>query len=278
MYKKFQITYLLSFSAILLFGQNITVNNINERRSTSDGYFDNKCEIELRVSGDEIRKFKFLKFSKIDKAIDDFDIDLLYDDKNDFSYEKIEDDVNLKLEIKKPSRKATVIKEISGEISLFNPTEANGSVVKISNYQAKTNENLLPVGLGVQVVFLTKESLEKFSKEQEKKKEEELKKLSEEERKMAEGLLSLLDGISYLSGDPNNISFYVEGDRSKLVDLYFVDLDGQKVNTNGWSSFNSILEYIFSEPINPKWTLVFNIETPESVKKIPFKISNAFLP
>ena len=103
-------------------------------------------------------------------------------------------------------------------------------------------------------------------------------KLPEAERKMAEGLMSLFDGFSVLSSDPNNISFYIEGDRKKLVDLYFLDVDGKRVNTNGWSSFNQILEYNFSEPVDPKWILIVNIETPKSVKKIPFKLLKSFLP
>lgn len=272
------IILLVSFSTIT-FSQNVSVSKIIERRSTSDSHFDNKCEIELKISGDEIRKYKFVKISEITKAIDDHDLDLLEsDERNDFEYEKIDKIAILKFETKIPARKATVVNEIAGELCFFNPTESNGSIVKISNYPAKTNTNLLPNKSEVQVIYLTKESLEKYAKEQELKKEEELKKLPEATRKMAEGFMGLLDIFSNFGSNPNDITFYVEGDKSKLVDIYFEDSNGKKIERNGRYQNNNIFSYSFSEKPNPNWKLVINIETNKSIKKVPFKIEKIELP
>lgn len=162
--------------SISVFSQKVSVSKIDESRSTSDSSFDNKCEIELKISGDEVRKYKFVKISKITKATDDQDLELINEDHNDFEYKEIDENAKVEIETKIPARKAKVIKELSGELSLYSPTVANGAIIRITNYQTKTNINLLPNAVGVQIMYLTKESLEKFAKGQKlKKKKKNLK-------------------------------------------------------------------------------------------------------
>lgn len=276
---------LLTTSLFLLitsvsFSQKISVSEINEKRSTSDNSFSNECEIELKISGDEIRKYKFVKISKITKAIDDQGIDLLNEDKNNDDYSKIDQTAKIKLETKIPARKAKTIKELSGEVSLYNPNQANGSEIKIANYQNKTNVNLLPKKAGLEIIYLTKESYAKYVKENKDKKEEELKKLPEAARQLAEGLVGAFEGLfsSDNTADDNKIYFYVNGDKSKFVDLYFEDTTGKKIERNGSMSSNSLFTYYFEEKPNPSWKLVINIETDKSVKKIPFKLIDIELP
>lgn len=278
MQKRPVMIFLFLSISISVFSQKVSVNKIDESRSTSDGSFDNKCEIELKISGDEVRKYKFVKISKITKATDDQNLDLLKEDHNDFEYNEIDKDAKVEIETKIPARKATVIKELSGELSLYSPTETNGSIIKIANYQTKTNINLLPNSAGVQIMYLTKESLEKFAKEQKLKKEEELKKLPEIARKMAEGLMNAFEGFSNSSDDPNEVTFYIDGDKTKLVDLYFEDANGKKIERNGRSQSNNIVSYSLEEKPNPTWKLILNIETVTSVKKVPFKLLNIDLP
>ena len=278
MQNKQLLTILFFLVTTTAFSQKISISKIDESRSTSDGSFNNKCEIELKISGDEVRKYKFVKISKIIKVTDDQDLDLLKEERNDFEYEKIEEDANVKFETKIPARKATVFKEISGEVSLYNPSETNGSIIKVSNYQTKTNTNLLPNTAGVQIMYLTKESIEKYAKEQKLKKEEELKKLPELARKMAEGLMKAFEGFSNSSDDPNSAIFFIDGDETKLVDMYFEDANGKKVERNGRSQNNNIVSYSFEEKPKPTWKLVLNIETATSIKKVPFKLVNVELP
>jgi hypothetical protein len=276
---------LLSTSLFLIitsvsFSQKISVSEINEKRSTSDNSFSNECEIELKISGDEVRKYKFVKISKITKAIDDQGIDLLTEDKNNDDYTKIDQTAKIKVETKIPARKAKTIKELSGEVSLYNPNQANGSEIKITNYQNKTNVNLLPAKSGLEIIYLTKESYAKYVKENKDKKEEELKKLPEAARQLAQGLLGAFEGLfsSDDTTDDNKIYFYVNGDKSKFVDLYFEDTTGKKIERNGSMRSDALFTYYFEEKPNPSWKLVINIETDKSIKKIPFKLIDIELP
>jgi hypothetical protein len=276
---KLILTGLFIVFSATIYSQKVSVKEINEKRSTSDDSYGNKCEIELKVSGDEARKFKFVKISKVSKAIDDRDLDLLNEEQTEYNYLKLDKDSKIELELKIPSRKAAVIKELSGEITLYNPTESNGGLVKIENYQSKTNTNLLPKNSPVQVVYLTKEFLEKYIKANKDKKEEELKKMPEIARKMAEALLVAFDGLfGFDEDDGSQAYFYINGDSSKFVELYFEDLNGKKIEKNSSASNNGLFSYSFGEKLNPNWKLFLSIESVTSTKKVPFKLLDVELP
>lgn len=277
---KLLITSFFLLLTSVTFSQKISVSEINEKRSTSDNSFYNECEIELKISGDEARKYKFVKISKISKAIDDQGVDLINEDRTNFDYIKIDQTAKIKLETKVPSRRSKTIKELSGEVSLYNPNVTNGSEIKIANYQSKTNVNLVPGKSDIQILYLTKESYAKYVKENKDKKAEELKKLPEAARQLAEGLVGAFDGLfsSDDNDDSNKVYFYVNGDKTKFVDLFFEDATGKKIERNGSMSNNNLFTYYFEEKPNPNWKLVLNIETDKSTKKVPFKLMDIELP
>jgi hypothetical protein len=278
---QYKSIFTISFSVFtsIVFSQKVSVSEVNESRSTSDNSYNKKCEIVLKISGDEARKYKFVKIAKVTKAVDDQDLDLLNEEKTNSDYKEIDQEAKIEIEIKNPARKANTIKELSGELSLYNPSVTNGGIVKISGYQSKANTNLLPNNSPVQIIFLTKEFVAKYVKENKDKKEEELKKMPEIARKMAEGLISAFEGMFDRDNDsPNQAFFYINGDESKFVTLYFEDANGKKVERNGSSTNNGLMAYTYDEKPNPNWKLILNIETANSIKKLPFKILNIDLP
>lgn len=273
------MAFLLAGLCYSAFSQKVSVSGISEQRSTNEGSFSNRCDIELKITGDEVRRYKFVKVSKITKAMDDQGLDLLdNEDDNDFEYEEIDEEGRVRFETKIPSRKATVIKELSGELSLYGPTEANGGILKIPNYQAKANTNLLPESAGVKMVYLTPASIEKYKNEQNQKKEEELKKMPAAAREIAELLMNALDGFSGFGDDENQAMFVMDGDETKLVEVYFEDPAGKKIERNGYTKSGNLIAYYFNEKPSPNWKLVLNIESAGSIKKIPFTLTNIDLP
>ncbi|MBK7873550.1 MAG: hypothetical protein IPJ74_24240 [Saprospiraceae bacterium] len=167
---------ILLLLANALFAQKISVGKVDEARSTGDSYFGNRLEVELRISGEEVRKYKYVKVSGLTKATDDQGIDLIDEDELRFDYDEIEENfVNLTIRMNNTSRKATVIKDMAGEITLFNPTEANGAVLKVANFQSKPNTNLLPAKAPLKIVYLDKKPTKNFHKANKDKTEAELK-------------------------------------------------------------------------------------------------------
>lgn len=276
-------TYCILFITLLwasaTFSQKVTLVSLEDRRSIGNSYFGNRCEIELKTTGDEVRKYKYVKIKGIIRAVDSENVDLLKEKEEKYDYQEIGEE-KLKIELKNPLRKATSIKEIAGTLGLYNPTEANGAVVKVANFQAKPNINLLPKSAPVSVTFFTKESVEKLAKEQKAQREAEIKKLDESTRKVAEGLMALVEGFGAIGmGSENELSFYVDGDFAKFVDIKFEDETGREMKRTGrFISGSNLHTYSFSEKPTSKWRLRILLETSTSVKSVPFSLKDIELP
>lgn len=268
----------LLFSINFSFAQSVSVAKIEENRSTGTGSFSNNIKIEMIVSGDEVRKYKSIKLGTVTKATDDQGIDLFK--KNTFgdSYKPIEIDGKIEIELQKASRKALAIKTLEGTINLYNPTVENKGIIEVKNFTNKTNQNLLPATFPLKLLYLTKESLTKYKADMQKKKEEDIKKLPELQRKMAESLLGLFDSIGDMGDPKTEVTFLRDGLEDKLIDVYFLNKEGEKIERNGYFSSGQMITYPFSKEIQPDWTMVLNIETDLSIKKIPFKLTNITLP
>lgn len=279
--KLMKITTILFIVSLKAFSQTVTVSKIEENRSDGKSSFSNNCKIELKVSGDEIRKYKQIRLGAVTKAVDDQGIDLFKENTWGNKYNKIEIDGIIEIELQKASRKAQTIKNLEGNMLLYNPTLANKGEIHIKDFGKKTTTNLLPANYPLKLIYLTKESLLKYKAEMTKKKEEDLKKLPEASRKLAESLMSLFDGLDDLGDEKREVVFLREGtekDREKLVDIYFIDETGEKIERNGYFSSGNIITYPFSKDIQPNWIMVLNIESEQSIKSIPFKLSNINLP
>ncbi|MES2797357.1 MAG: hypothetical protein V4683_15400 [Bacteroidota bacterium] len=219
-----------------------------------------------------------VKVGQVTKAIDDQGIDLYKKPNFSVDYKPIDIDGMIEVELQKASRKAVNIKSLEGVLNLYNPTIENKGIVEIKNFKNRTNENLLPANFSLKLVYLTKESITKKKEEMQKKKEEDIKKLPEATRKLAETLVGLFDNLSELGDAKTEITFMREGDQEKLIDIYFIDNNGEKVERNGYYSSGNMITYPFSKEIEPNWTMVLNIESDLSTKKIPFKLTNIALP
>ena len=264
-----------------LFSQNVTVTKVEENRSDAKSSFSNNCKIELKVAGDEVRKYKSLRLEKITNATDDQGLNLFKESSWGNKYNNIEIDGVVEVELQKASRKAQTIKNLEGSIILYSPTVANKGEIRIKDFKNKTTTNLLPASYPLKLVYLTKQSMEKYKADMQKKKEEDIKKLPEATRKLAESLMGLFDGLSEFGDENREIVFLREGketDFEKLVDIYFLDENGEKVERNGYFSSGNLITYPFSKDIQNNWTMVLNIETDQAIKRIPFKLSNIILP
>ncbi|MEI7583999.1 hypothetical protein [Runella sp.] len=275
-------TYFHFFIALLwasaVVGQKVTLVSLEDRRSIGNSYFGNRCELEIKTTGDEVKKYKYVKIKGIIRAVDSEGTDLLNDKMDKADYVEIGDE-KLKIELKNPMRKATSIKEISGTLDLYNPTEANGAIVKIANFQAKPNVNMLPKKAPLSVVFFTKESVEKMAKQEKAEREAKMKQLDPATREIATGLMALVDGFGAGMAGENELSFYVNGDISKLVDMKVEDETGKEVRRSGrFISGDHLHTYSYDEKPNPKWKIKILIETPASVKSVPFSLKDVELP
>ncbi|MEZ4905548.1 MAG: hypothetical protein R2822_29190 [Spirosomataceae bacterium] len=259
-------------------GQKVALINLEDRRSIGNSYFGNRCELELKTTGDEVKKHKYVRIKEIIRAVDSEGTDLLNDKVDKADYAEIGDE-KLKIELKNPMRKASSIKEIAGTLDLYNPTETNGAIVKVANFQAKPNVNMLPKKSPLSIVFFTKESVEKMAKEEKAEREAKMKPLDPATREIAAGLMALVDGLGAGMAGENELSFYINGDVSKLVDIKVEDETGKEVRRSGrFISGDHLHTYSYDQKPTPKWKIKILIETPASVKSVPFSLKDVELP
>jgi hypothetical protein len=262
-----------------IYAQKVSVMGVSEQRASENSYFGSSCEVRLRVEGVDTKTFKLVKIANISKAEDDLGTNLINEDESsEFKYEEMYDEAELGLKLSVAPRKATKIRELSGELAFFGPTEANGGILKVPDYQSQVNKNLVPDKHGLIVMYLTRASLKQFADANKQLKEADLNKMSEKQRLITETLLDAARSTYDFGDDENQAMFIVEGDYEKFVDLYFEDAGGTKIDRNGYMKVGSFYTYYYEQPPAKEWKLVVNMETPASIKKVPFSLKDIVLP
>lgn len=261
-----------------LSAQDIFINKIEERRSTSTGFFSNECEVYFTIKNLGENLQQYVRFSEVSKAVDSKGNTLIDDGKIGKNYKKASDS-DLKLELLSPAREAASIRELTGILSFFTPSEKNGSIVIVPGFAAKSDQNLLPGSAPVTLVYLSEEMIKKKAEEVKKMQQEELDKLDDTARELAQNLLSLVESFGSWGGNYHMLHFLLGGPPEKLIDLEFLDAKGELISTSGKSVSNGreITYYLDSEP-GKDWTLRALLETSKSVKSVPFNFNEIRLP
>jgi hypothetical protein len=254
---------------------------VTDNRTT--GAFNSECKIELRFTGDPAADAGSVRRVRLTEATDELGRDLTIkkdDESISASFNSAHSSGPLKTDVKlrNPSRNATTIKILKGEVELFSPTEANGGLLTIKNvlqHPAEPMSNPVLAKHGVQVMYLTKEAYEA------KKKEIAQRAATDpNSQKLAEAFGGLFKGMfgGMMSDSKNSIQLYIQDPQKRVMDLKFIDGQGKPLKSRErWSSgdFNSTgLE----APPPPDTQLVIQFATPESVKSYPFTVENIPLP
>ncbi len=261
----------------ILSAQDVSVERIEERRSTSTGYYSNQCTIYFSIRNLGENLTQYVRIGEIKKAVDSKGNTLLDPKSSKWSYESASSS-NLKIDLLSPAREASSIAELSGNFRFFTPSESNGSVVKVSKFTSLSDKNLLPSKAGLKLTYLSPEAIKKKGEELKKMREEEMEKLDGEARKFAEGIMSIFEGFTSWGDNYHNIHFMTEGNAEKLIDIEFIDAKGEKISTNGKSSSDSQITYFFNTEPAKDWSLRILYETPKSVKTVPFSFKDIRLP
>lgn len=257
--------------------QDVSVERIEERRSTSTGYYSNQCTIYFSIRNLGENPTQYVRIGEIKKAADSRGNTLLAPEASNWSYESAGKS-NLKIDLLSPAREASSIAELSGNFRFFTPSESNGSVVKVPKFTALQGKNMLPAKSGLKLTYMSPEVIKKKGEELKKTREEELEKMDGEARKLAEGIMSVFDGFNSWGDNYHNVHFMAEGDSEKLIDIEFLDAKGEKISTSGKSSSDKQITYYFENEPAKDWALRILYETPKSVKTVPFSFKELKLP
>ena len=148
----------------------VSVTEVKDSRST--GQFFNNLEIKLKLTGDDVADVKAIR-AVMTRAVDDTGRNLLNEEEKSREFKSLQDSGTgpvVDLKFKNPARKASVIKEISGEVHLFMPEQDRTATVMIRKFKALTGKLLTDPALakaGVQITVLTKKEYEALAKQKE---------------------------------------------------------------------------------------------------------------
>jgi hypothetical protein len=259
-----------------------SVGDVSDNRTTRT--FGSECKVELKFTGDEAEDGGRVRQVHLTEAVDEVGRNLLMSEDDEGSSHssgsrRFSDALKAEVRLRNPSRNATTIKILKGEVELFNPTEANGGLLTIKDvlqHPAEPIQNPALAKYGVQLMYLTKEAYEAKKKEVEAEKE----KGAATGQKLGEAFGELFKGMfgGMMSSSKNSIQLYIEDPDERVVDLEFVDGEGKPLKTRqSWSSGN-FKNIGFDAAPPPDTELKIQLATPESLKSYPFKVENIPLP
>ncbi len=259
---------------------NVSIGDVTDNRTT--GSFNSECKVELKFTGDAANDAATVRQVRLKKAIDELGRDLNREDAFDSfgssSSGQRTGALKAQVRVRNPSRNATVIKTLEGEVELFNPTAANGGILTVRDILKHPAEAVQDPALkkyGIEVMYLTKESYEAKKKEiEEKQKNEAGGQIGEAFGELFKGMF----GSMMSSGGKNAVKLYLKDGEKRVIELDFQDASGKPLKRNGSFSSGEMRQFEFNAPLPADAQLIIHLATPESLKTLPFKIENIPLP
>jgi hypothetical protein len=282
------LTVLVPAFAVALHAQNTTTQPVAVRASVGDvadnrttGSFNAECKLELKFTGDAATDAASVRQVRVKKAIDELGRDLTRDNSDSspgFGSSQRNGVLKTELRLRNPSRNATVIKLVEGEVEFFNPTLANGGILIIKDilkHPAEPVENVTLKKYGVEVMYLTKESYEAKKKQ-----------IEEQQKNAAGGAIGQAFGELFkgmfngmMSSDTkNSLKLYTKDPEKRVVEVEFQDASGKSLKSgSSWSSGEMRqIELKAAPPADAQ--LMIHLATPEALQTFPFKVENIPLP
>jgi len=257
----------------------VSVGEVKDSRGT--GYFS-ELEIKLKVMGDTVSDAKGIKV-KVTRAVDDTGRELLKDEERSADFTKPDEygtgQAEVTVKLKNPARKASVVKEISGKVSIFSPKKDPNAVATVKDFMSGSGKPLQHPALKaakVEVSVLTKKQYEEI-KEKEKKQAKE--KAGEMAGELGAALVkafgSLFSGMMEIG--ENSVILSIADPESKVVDMEFME-NGKRVKNTSSMRMGDVRVYEFENPMPQDAQMVIYLLTPQSLIKEPFKLTDIALP
>jgi hypothetical protein len=251
------------------------VSEVKDTRTT--GEFFAGLDLKLKIIGDTISDSKGIR-TKITKAVDDTGKNLLKSEESGTDFEEINEysKGEITLELNNPSRKATSIKELAGEIEIFIPKNDPMATSTIKNFLTQTGKIISNPSLKsekVEITVLTK-------KEYEKIKEQKQKEVKKEAGEIGDALVKAFGTLfgGFMEIDENSVILHIKDPDKKVIAIEFMDDKGKKLDSQGSMKMEDIRVFQFDEPLPQKAQITIFLLTPKSLMTTELKLTDIVLP
>jgi hypothetical protein len=257
---------------------SVTPGDITDRRR-NDNFF-NRLEIEMKLEGEGLDGVKGSR-TLTKKATDDTGRNLVSEEKKTVDFDKStgSDAPQLKLELKNPSRRATSLKEVSGQVELFMPARDPNATARLDGFLSHVDKPVTAPALKTAKVGLTVVSRKTY--DDEKKKDEERRKKESESSglagQMVEAFAGLFSGMMGEIGE-NDVLLKVTDPEKKVFSIEVFDAAGKQVEGRGSMKVSGFWILNFPEKLPADASLRVYMLTPKAVVTLPFALKNVALP
>lgn len=280
---KFHLTVLYIALALPLYAQNTTslhavAGDVTDSRTT--GSFNAECKIELKFTGDAAADATSVREVRVTKAVDETGRDLVRKEKDPFGHSSFGSHggtLQADVKLRNPSRNATVIKLVEGEVELFSPSESNGGILVLKDvlkHPAEPVQNPALKKFGIEVIYLTKETYEAKKKQLEAQDKSNGGAIGDTFGDLFKGMF----GGMMSSDSPNSLKLYIKDPQNRVIDFQLQDAAGKELKTHGSWSMSGMHNLDLAAPAPPDTQLLIHLATPEATKSFPFKLENIPLP
>lgn len=271
--------------------------NVSDNRSL-DGQFTG-LKFEILLLGDILYKAEGVKLS-VTRAVDDTGYDLIK--KDDFfsatEFQNVDSNkagqVKVEANLKNPPRKASLIKELQGEVEVYCSTLDPAAVFKLEQFMQKLGQ---PIEIKEQQVTLTlydKNKYEEMKKESQSTpppstppqsattdSKKQIEDYSSKEMANAFGKIFMnMFGMGNM--DEKSIAVRLQDPDSKVVEVRFFSANGQPIKNNGWFGSNEgpdrMKTYSFDKIMPSDAYLVVYLKTDKALKKVAINMKDIPLP
>jgi len=258
----------------------MSVSDVTDNRST--GHFS-QLEVKLKIMGDAVSDSKGVRV-RITGATDDTGRNLLKekDDGDDFT--QVGDQgfgqPEVAVKLKNPARKATVIKELTGEVSLFMPKKDPNATAVIDGFMTKGGKPLEHKALKASQVGVTILTRADFEEMREKRKRDMKEGGGEAAKELGQALAGvfgmLFEGMMQVG--ENSVILGVDDPQSKVTAIEFLDKNGKRISSQSSMRMNDVRTYEFEKPMPADARLMIHMVTPASLVKEEVKLRDIPLP
>lgn len=255
----------------------VNVGDITDNRTTSPF---SECKVELKFTGDAAADAQSVRSVQLAEATDSTGRDLIPKRDDEMAshlmgFGQSSGTLSTEVKLRNPSRNASAIKMLKGQVELFNPTAANGGLLTIKGilqHPAEPVQNPALAKYHIQLMYLTKAAYDAKKKE--------MASQQNGGQQLGDAFGQLFKGMfgRMMSDSKNSIQLYINDPDKRIIDLKFVDGQGNPLKSNQSWSTDSFKSTSFESPPPPDAQLNIQLATPESLKTYSFQVENVALP
>jgi hypothetical protein len=287
--KKAIALLLLSASAALAQKPvDVTVQQVNDRR-TNGSFSQLMLSLQLpKVPSSQVAASRVL----VKTAVDDTGQSLLDPEMREPDLEtnlrpsmapdsEKDTPVSISLTLKNPSRKATKIGQVRGEIELFMPSKDPNSIAEVPKFASFSGKPLTHKALkanGVEIALVSPAQIEAEKKRIGEAKRKEYKESGWEDGEDLENMVK--SSLEYtLRFEPSDVPVRIKDPNHRIQQIAYVDAAGevkQVMLRDGEQGISTLSTW--GDAPQPDWKLRVSLKTPKNLVRYPFALENVALP